>query len=137
MFHMLGEIPKIPDSPKFVFAHIECPHPPFVFGPEGEPIQVEDRLAAEDGDWLINDARLTREEYRKYYKTILTELQNRELSKGYIFSKIDALAGHIRSAYTKDPYISINGYNLSNEAETIKAFISERHGYINENLPGF
>ncbi len=34
----LEEIPEVP-GPKFVFAHIDSPHPPYVFGPEGELIE--------------------------------------------------------------------------------------------------
>lgn len=33
----LKDIPEIP-GPKFVFAHIICPHKPYIFGPEGEYI---------------------------------------------------------------------------------------------------
>ena len=37
----LDALEKIPDvpGPKFVFAHIDSPHPPYVFGPEGELIE--------------------------------------------------------------------------------------------------
>jgi hypothetical protein len=31
-------VPKL-EGPKFVFAHVLLPHPPFVIGPEGEPIE--------------------------------------------------------------------------------------------------
>ena len=34
----LGRLQSVP-SPKFVFAHIVCPHPPFVFGPNGERVE--------------------------------------------------------------------------------------------------
>jgi hypothetical protein len=36
----LPNVPKIP-GPKFVFAHVILPHPPFVFGPNGENIDLE------------------------------------------------------------------------------------------------
>jgi hypothetical protein len=36
----LPNVPKIP-GPKFVFVHLISPHPPFVFGPNGENIDLE------------------------------------------------------------------------------------------------
>ena len=37
VFDQLERVPELP-SPKFVFVHILSPHPPFVFGPNGEEI---------------------------------------------------------------------------------------------------
>lgn len=38
------EVPRIP-GPKFVFAHVVIPHHPFVFGANGEPIQLSSSVA--------------------------------------------------------------------------------------------
>jgi hypothetical protein len=54
-------------SPKFVFVHLEVPHPPFVFGPEGEAVTLESRFDDYDGDWLICDGRLNFAQYQKAY----------------------------------------------------------------------
>ena len=44
-FRSLKKIPAL-KGPKFVFAHIMCPHEPFVFGPNGEKVKKEYR-----NDW--------------------------------------------------------------------------------------
>ncbi len=37
-FDKLAQVPSI-KGPKFIFAHIMCPHPPFLFGQNGEEVQ--------------------------------------------------------------------------------------------------
>lgn len=50
-------------GPKFVFAHILAPHPPFVFDAEGNPIQPGRGYSIGDGD----DFKGAWEEYRRGY----------------------------------------------------------------------
>jgi hypothetical protein len=38
-FDQLARIPELP-SPKLVFVHVLAPHPPFVFGASGEPVDI-------------------------------------------------------------------------------------------------
>jgi len=54
------------ESPVFVFAHILGPHPPFVFGPNGEPIDPDRRYWIGDGTAFFNKGG-TMEEYLKNY----------------------------------------------------------------------
>jgi hypothetical protein len=61
-FEKLAEIPKI-TGPKFVFAHILSPHPPFVFDARGNPIQPNRSYSIGDG----NNYRGSWEEYRTGY----------------------------------------------------------------------
>ncbi|MCM8760712.1 MAG: hypothetical protein NC933_01015, partial [Candidatus Omnitrophica bacterium] len=66
---ILNNLAKVKDttSPLFVFAHIYAPHPPFVFDRNGKPIKLEPVFQVHDGDWLVRDGRLTRQEYIKHY----------------------------------------------------------------------
>lgn len=56
------------DGPVFVFAHIIAPHPPFVFGKQGEEIGSGSRFTITDGDSIISEGTLTREEYVARYR---------------------------------------------------------------------
>ncbi|SIO45726.1 hypothetical protein SAMN05444166_4890 [Singulisphaera sp. GP187] len=71
----LPDITKIPE-PTFTFAHILCPHPPFVFGEQGEDISPRRRLfSLADGDRYAqqyNSAAGYRDGYRKQ-STFLTK----------------------------------------------------------------
>ncbi len=40
-FATLPEVQQTIEGPRFVFAHILVPHPPFLFGPDGEPVDTE------------------------------------------------------------------------------------------------
>ena len=50
VFNTLASLSKIAeaDGPKFIFCHIICPHGPFLFGPEGEPVPYNKRYDIND-----------------------------------------------------------------------------------------
>ncbi|MEW5922439.1 MAG: sulfatase-like hydrolase/transferase [Candidatus Zixiibacteriota bacterium] len=57
---------KKADTPQFIFAHIICPHPPFVFSPDGESIPPDREFNMEDGSHFLNEGG-TVEEYKTGY----------------------------------------------------------------------
>lgn len=71
----LADITDIED-PVFVFAHIYCPHPPFIFGENGEEIQPNRLFATSDGTDFIK-AGGTREEYLEKYPKQLAFINKR------------------------------------------------------------
>lgn len=73
----IGKVAGDVQSPKFVFAHIESPHPPFVFGPNGEVRNPEARFDDHDGNWLIRPGRLSLEQYHTYYRDQIIFLNSR------------------------------------------------------------
>lgn len=47
-FSTLAEVQHTTEGPRFVFAHILVPHPPFLFGPNGEAINTDPALRTKD-----------------------------------------------------------------------------------------
>jgi len=66
------------DSPVFVFAHVICPHPPFVFGANGERVRPEYSFRYGDADMIIPE-HISREDYVKGYVAQVRFLNQRLL----------------------------------------------------------
>jgi hypothetical protein len=72
----LGDVAARYRSPKFVYAHVEAPHPPFVFGPNGEQTRTA-LFTNHDGDRIVGRGKLSREQYRGYYRDQVTFVNRR------------------------------------------------------------
>ena len=61
--YLLDTLPNIPQilGPKFVYAHLLLPHPPFIFGPNGEEVKIGD-MGFNDGTRYQNE--INRKGYR-------------------------------------------------------------------------
>ncbi len=72
IFHQLQAVPNS-DTPSFVFAHIVSPHPPFLFGPNGEPRDIGSWY--QDGSYYPGGPEEYVEKYRDqlHYISQLTE----------------------------------------------------------------
>jgi len=62
----IGQLGKQASRPRFIFAHILAPHPPFVFGPNGEPMRPHHMYAIVDGSHFMQNGG-TPEEYARGY----------------------------------------------------------------------
>ncbi len=66
-FSEIKRLAKKGTAPRFVFVHILAPHPPFVFGPNGEPLRPRGNFAFSDGSHFVPQVG-TAEEYRNGYR---------------------------------------------------------------------
>jgi hypothetical protein len=66
--YIFDSLPQLPDSgkPKFVFAHMLTPHPPFIYKEDGSPMQPDRRFGLWDGSAYMRYD--TKEHYRRDYK---------------------------------------------------------------------
>jgi hypothetical protein len=125
-FDQLAGIPKI-NGPKFVFAHILAPHPPFVFDQEGKPVHADRPYSPGDGEGFSGD----KSEYQTGYVEQLIFINERTLQA------VDA----ILSTSKASPVIIIQGDHgsgsLLSESSLKASCIFERTSILNAyHMPG-
>ncbi len=96
ILYILNNIAKTHNTggPKFVFAHIIGPHPPFVFGKNGESVNAKRKFSFADGGFIMK-----RESYVTNYRNQLI----------FIFSQIKNVVNQLLSNPNKKPIIIIQG----------------------------
>jgi Sulfatase len=69
ILHTLHKLPELArlGGPKFVFAHVLAPHPPFVFGRHGESVQPNEQFTLWDGPRPAESIPVSQEQYRAGY----------------------------------------------------------------------
>ena len=67
------------DEPIFVYAHLLIPHPPYIFGPEGEPVSSvgpAGLVSWKDKDGYINGIKFANKKIKEVVDELLTDLEN-------------------------------------------------------------
>jgi hypothetical protein len=75
LIETLDQLKRTPqmEGPKFVFAHILCPHAPFIFGPQGEPVEYAERGNWSDREYYLGQYIFITQQIEKVLDVITTE----------------------------------------------------------------
>ncbi len=73
LLNTLSQLEKVPEMPgtKFVYAHLLCPHPPFVFGANGEPVASTKYYEVTDKQYYLGQYIFISQEIEKAVQEIL------------------------------------------------------------------
>ena len=108
-------------GPFFMFVHLMAPHPPFVFGPNGEPREPGYLFSMVDADRLHGGSEAAVGDYISCYRDQLAFLNTR------ILKAVDAILGHA----AEPPLIVIQGDHGS---RAYTDFDRPEASYFKENL---
>jgi hypothetical protein len=119
-FRVLEESP-LQQGPFFFFLHLMSPHPPFVFGPNGEPVEPPYPFSTLDGNRMPAAGRAAIQDYLVRYRNQLAFINKR------IIEAIDA----ILSRSPEPPIIILQGDHGS---RAYADFDHPEASYLKENL---
>jgi hypothetical protein len=73
LHYIFDKVPEMAEisSPTFVFAHLIAPHPPFVFGAYGEPVQPNRQFSGAEGSDFLSLGGTTGEYIRDYKRQLI------------------------------------------------------------------
>ncbi|HEX5942743.1 MAG TPA: sulfatase-like hydrolase/transferase, partial [Anaerolineales bacterium] len=114
----LRDIPGMP-GPKFVFAHLVIPHQPFVFGPDGEPLVIPEKVHK-------GQTYYTERDYRAGYVNQIT----------FISDQIARVVKGILENSTVPPIIIIQGDHGPSHFDNVTRMGILNAYYFPDALPG-
>lgn len=114
----LRDIPGMP-GPKFVFAHLVIPHQPFVFGPDGEPLVIPEKVHK-------GQTYYTERDYRAGYVNQIT----------FISDQIAQVVKGILENSTVPPIIIIQGDHGPSHFDNVTRMGILNAYYFPDALPG-
>lgn len=110
-FSSLAEITHTIEGPRFVFAHVLVPHPPFLFGPDGEPLDTDPGFQPRD--------------WSSYY---VGQLE-------FVTKKVEVLVDEILSGAETPPIIILQAdhgsKSIREEGDPSERMLRERMGILN------
>jgi hypothetical protein len=75
-FSTLAEVQHTTEGPRFVFAHILVPHPPFLFGPHGEAINTDPALRTKDwSKYYLGQVEFVNQQVEHLVERLLSETE--------------------------------------------------------------
>ena len=111
------------EGPQFIFAHIMCPHPPFVFNSDGTPTKAKRLFTIQDANRFLIEG--TKEEYIEGYRNQVVFIENE------ILKMVDQIMNT-----STDPFILIiqadHGSGLQVDQDNhLDSNMTERLGILN------
>jgi len=116
----LGHLPAS-DRPRFVFAHVISPHPPFVFGPEGEPRTPDAPFTLK---FTFDAGSTSREEYLAGYAGQVA----------FVNSEMERIIDSILAQSATTPVIIIQGDHGPDSTSGRVSYVQERMTNLNVYL---
>lgn len=137
----LEKIPEVPGA-KFVFAHIDSPHPPYVFGPEGELIENTSAFTLRDDaiGWTISNPEQAFVNQIKYLNSRIIPMLEEIIERSDIPPIIIVQADHggfyisnddrmkILNAYFLPPNVEEITYDQISPVNTFRLLFNQEYG---------
>jgi hypothetical protein len=124
VFRKLPEIPQL-EAPTFTFAHIVSPHPPFIFGKDGEDVSPREK------PYFLTDGEL----FRGWYGDRETYIKGYHDQAAFLTAQVERVIDTILATSTQPPVIilqSDHGSGLGLSTDSLeKTDLEERMSILN------
>lgn len=119
----------------FVFAHILAPHPPFVFGKQGEKVNSKRQFTFADGNHLVKPGGLSKNEYIENYRNqiIFINKKIKATVEGIFENSVRPTVIILQSDHGPSSMLDwedIDNTNLKETFSILNAYYLPQNGYL-------